>query len=60
MSRQNQDPYKQHRAEGAQAKPGSLCPYGKAEIGARCAWLAGHIDTHGKSAWEIARGTTPL
>lgn len=42
-------------ASGADAEPGTKCPFSESEIGLRCAWLAGHYDKHGKDAWSKAR-----
>lgn len=42
--------------EGKRASPGAPCPYHKSEILDRNAWLAGHYDAHGHSAWILARG----
>ena len=42
--------------EGANAMPGTKCPYSKGtEIHKWGAWLAGHYDKHGLKAWEEAR-----
>lgn len=55
MSSKQSNPYLPQQKEGEQAEPGAKCPYGLAEIGAMCAWLAGHYDKHGLEAWEKAR-----
>lgn len=49
--------YDRQVAEGKAAKPGIRCPYLNSELGARCAWLAGHYDAHGYAAWDLARQT---
>lgn len=36
--------YWREEAQGARAKSERDCPYGVAEIGKRCAWLAGYRD----------------
>jgi ribosome modulation factor len=41
---------------GAEARPGSPCPYPRGFE--RAEWLAGHFDAHGRAAWQEAR--TPL
>jgi len=40
--------------EGAEAEPGTPCPYGQGDLRQRCAWLATHADTHGYQAAEQA------
>lgn len=47
--------YKPQQIDGEKAEPGTKCPWGVTEIGARCAWLAGHYDKYGLEAWEKAR-----
>lgn len=47
--------YDRQVAEGKAAKPGTQCPFLNSELGARCAWLAGHYDAHGYAAWDLAR-----
>lgn len=42
--------------EGRKANHGTICPYGVSDNGKRCAWLAGHYDTHGVIAWQLASG----
>ena len=43
--------------EGAAALPGTKCPYSKVDEPWRwSSWLAGHYDTHGVKAWELAGG----
>ena len=49
--------YKPQVVEGEKAAPGTRCPYLNSELGARCAWLAGHYDAHGYTAWDLARQT---
>jgi len=45
----------QYRA-GWAAPAGSPCPYAVNAVGLRCAWLAGHYDSHGQAAWAKASG----
>lgn len=52
---QHQNKYIVQQRQGAMAKPGTVCPYNKTEIGKRCAWLAGHYDRHGYINWAYAR-----
>lgn len=53
---QDDHAYYRQEIEGRVANPGVKCPYGfGSEMGARCAWLAGHYDKHGLRAWEMAR-----
>lgn len=47
--------YSAQEQEGRDAPVGTRCPYGATELGKRCAWLAGHYDTHGEAAWGLAR-----
>ena len=42
--------YERQLSEGRHARPGERCPYGIAELGKRCAWLAGYHDRHGQPA----------
>jgi len=47
--------FKSENKAGFNAPAGAKCPWGMADIGLRCAWLAGHYDAHGKAAWDKAR-----
>lgn len=42
---------------GAEAPPGTRCPYLMSDLLRRHAWLAGHYDAHGYAAWDLARRT---
>jgi len=55
LKAQNGGAYTAQVKEGYESMPGTACPYGKSELGARCAWLAGHYDAHGYTAWDLAR-----
>lgn len=48
-------PYKAQAQEGWNAAPGTTCPFKDSELGARCAWLAGHYERYGLAAWARAR-----